>query len=238
MKRVLGFSLAALALLAMVSCQTWNEAALRAARNVAVVSILFDRHVDVSGFENYDSTARGWAKSEGFDLAPAVARIDSALFSTWARSFPFAFVPARQVLDAPEYQALRSDGTKLLDERAVTVPEGYVAIPASAASAKLLAGRFPDVDAFLWAETTYTMLKKGEFKGTEFARLQASLTVTIFDRAGRAVLRHTESAEDSTELRIVTIGVMPASDFSAAAVRATAAASVDMTRWLEGRAER
>jgi hypothetical protein len=238
MKRLLGSLLVVLALAAASACQTYNTAALGAVRSVAVVTIQFDRRVDVSAFENYDSTARGWAKSTEFDLSPAAARIDSAVFSAWARSFSSAFLPERQVLDAPEYQALRTDGTKLLDERAVTVPEGYVAISASAASAKVLAERFPDADAFLWAETAYTLLKKDEFKGTEFARMRADLTVTVFDRGGRAVLRHTVAAEDSSDIRIITIGVIPASDFAAAAVRATAAASVEMARWLEGKTGR
>ncbi len=238
MKRFLKLLLPAFALAAAFSCQTYNEAALGAVRSAAVVSIRFDRLVDVSAFPHYASTARGWAKSAAFDLSPAAARIDSAIFSSYVRSFSFTMVPERQVLDAPEYQALRTDGTKLLDERAVTVPEGYAAIPATAASAKVLAERFPDVDAFLWAETTYTMLKKDEFKGTEFARLEAALTVTVFDRGGRVLVRHTVVAEDSSDIRIVTIAVIPASDFAAAAVRATASASVDMARWLEGRAGR
>jgi hypothetical protein len=238
MKRLLGSLVVVLALLAMVCCQTYNETALRAVRNVAVVSIQLDRNVDVSAFENYDSTARGWAKSAAFDLSPAAARIDSAIFSAWARSFSFAFLPERQLLDASEYQALLADGTKLIDARGVTVPEGYVALPADAATAKALAARFPDTDTFLWAQTTYALLKKGEFKGTEFARMRADLTVTVFDRGGRAILRHTVTAEDPTEMRIITIGVVPASDFAAAAVRATASASVEMARWLEGRAGR
>jgi hypothetical protein len=238
MKRLFGILSVALALLAMVSCQTYNEAALQAVRSVAVVAIQFNRSVDMSAFTHYAATARGWAKSAAFDLSPAAARIDSAVFSAWSRSFSFAFVPERQVLDTPEYQALLTDGTKLFDGQAVTVPEGYVAIPADAASAKVLAGRFPEADAFLWAETTYTLLKKDEFKGTEFARMRADLTVTVFDRGGRAVLRHTVAAEDSSDIRIITIGVIPASDFAAAAVRATAAASVEMARWLEGKTGR
>jgi hypothetical protein len=238
MKRVLGSLAAALALLVMVSCQTYKGAALQAIRTVAVVSIQCDRRIDVTGFEKFDSTARGWLKSEGFDFSPAAARLDSAVFSTYTRSFSSAFLPERQVLDAPGYQALGTDGTKLLDARAIAMPEGYVAIPATAASAKTLAERFPDVDAFLWVQTTYTLLKKDAFKGTEFARMRADLTVTILDRQGRAVLRHTVAVEDSTELRIVTVGIMPAADFAAAAIRATASASVEMARWLEDRAAR
>jgi hypothetical protein len=251
MKRFIGILLAALAMLAMVSCQTWNGAALRKVRSVAVVSIQFDRNVDVSGFQNYDSTPRGgWVKwadfdlmvrglvtSADFDLAPAAATIDAEIFSVWPRSFTSAFVPERQVLDAPEYRALLTDGTKLLDRRAFTVPEGYVAIPSNAASVKVLAGRFPDADAFLWVKTTYRLLPRSELARTVFARMRADLTVTLFDRGGRVVLRHTESAEDSTDISVYMFGFSD-SKSSAAAVRATAAASVEMARWLEGRAGR
>ena len=187
-------------------------------------------------FENYDSTARGWMRSETFDLSPALARIDSAIFSTYARSFPFAFVPERQLLATSEYQALGTDGTTLLDERAIAVPEGYVRLPATAEAAKTLAARLPDADGFLWAQVTYKLLKKDEFEGTVYARMRADLTLTVYDRQGRAMLRHVAAGIDSTVLEIVTLGIMPASDFSAAAIRATALASADMARWLEDRA--
>jgi hypothetical protein len=158
MKRFLMTSLVALVLSAAFSCQTYNGTALQAVQTVAVVSIQCDRRIDVSGFANFESTARGWMKSEAFDLSPAVARLDSAVFTAYARSVRFAFVPERQLLDTPEYQAIGTDGTKLLDERAIAVPEGYVRLSATAASAKMLAERLPDADGFLWAQVTYTLV--------------------------------------------------------------------------------
>ena len=238
MKRFPKLLLPALALAGTISCQTYDGAALQAVRTVAVVSVQCDRRIDVAEFENFDSTARGWTRSERFDLSPALARIDSAIFSTYARSLPFAFVPERQLLAAPEYQALGTDGTTLRDERAIAVPEGYVRLPASAEAAKTLAARLPDADGFLWAQVSYKLLKKDEFEGTLYARMRADLTLTVYDRKGRAMLRHVAAGIDSTVLEIVTLGIMPASDFSAAAIRATALAGADMARWLEDRAAR
>lgn len=238
MKWFLKLLLPALALVVTISCQTYDRAMLQEVRTVAVVSIQCDRRVDVAEFRTFDSTARGWARSETFDLSPAVARIDSSVFSTYARSLPFSFVPEQQLLAAPEYQALATDGTTLRDERAIAVPEGYVRLPAGAEAAKTLAARLPDVDGFLWAQVTYKLLKKDEFEGTLYARMRADLTLTVFDRQGRALLRHVASGIDSTVLEIAVLSIMPASDFSTAAIRATALAGADMARWLEDQAGR
>jgi hypothetical protein len=238
MMRFAKIALPALALAALASCQTYQQAAIAALRNVAVVSVQVDRRFDTSAIEEFRPFARDWPKSPSFDLVPAANRVATSVFASYARSLPVTFVPEQQLLAMPAYQALATDGTMLLEAKDVTVATGYAALPADATTAKALAERFPDVDAFLWAQVTCTLVDKGAFKGTRFVRVRADLTLTAFDRRGRAILRHTEGAEDSTEMRIPTISMVPPGDFAAAAHRATAAASSDMSRWLEKRSAR
>ena len=87
-------------------------------------------------------------------------------------------------------------------------------------------------------EVAYTIVVKNEFMGTLFANMRADLTVTVLDRGARVILRHTESAEDATELKIVSLGMLPAADVAAAALRATGRAGTGMAGWLQARGAR
>ncbi len=102
-------------------------------------------------------------------------------------------------------------------------------------SALEVIARFPEVNGFLWAEVAYTLVKKNTFHGTSDAAMRADLTLTILDRRGRGILRHTESAEDDVELRVISIGTQRIPDVASAVVRATARASAEMAQWLGAR---
>ena len=121
----------------------------------------------------------------------------------------------------------------------MTLPAGYLPVPVDNRKAvKELISRFPEVNGFLWAEVTYTLVPKVQFKGIETASMRADLTITILDRKARGILRHTEIAEDDTEIRISAIGMLRTADIASAAARATARVSAGMARWLEDRSSR
>jgi hypothetical protein len=203
---------------------------------VAVISIQCSRLVDMGGDTEWMGTAKEWVRSEKFDLVPAAARVRSDLFNTYASSLPFTIVGERSLLDSEVYQGLGSGGIALLPGRDVAVPSGY--LPVSLDNRKgvqELIARFPEVNGFLWAEVTYTLVKKTAFHGTNIAAMRADLTITILDRKARGILRHTEFAEDKTEFRIPAINRLELTDVTSAIVRATAGASAKMARWLEVR---
>ncbi|OHD68804.1 MAG: hypothetical protein A2177_10130 [Spirochaetes bacterium RBG_13_68_11] len=230
------YLLPALALLATVSCATYNGAAMQSVGDVAVISIQCYRSVATGDDKEWAATAKVWTRAEAFDLAPAAASISTDVFGAFARSLPFKLVGERSLLDSEAYLGLGSGGITLLRENEVTVPTGY--LPLSLDNRKGITeviARFPEVNGFLWAEVKYTLAKKNTFHGTAFARMRADLTLTILDRGGRGILRHTESAEDTTDLRIIAVGMLKLSDVSSAAARATARVSAEMARWLEAR---
>ena len=145
----------------------------------------------------------------------------------------------RRLLDSEAYQGLGAAGIALIPAKAVTVPPGYLPVPLDNRRAVSgLIARFPDVTGFLWAEVAYTLVKKNTFHGTVTAAMRADLTLTVLDRTGRGILRHTESAEDPSDMRIPAISYLKLSDVSSAAFRATSRASALMARWLEGKSVR
>lgn len=236
MRPVFRIVLGAAMVCATVSCATYNKAAMRSVGDVAVISIQCSRLVDMGEDTEWAGAAKEWVRSERFDLVPAAARVRSDLFNTYARSLPFTLAEEQPLLDSEVYQGLGSGGIALLPEREVAVPAGY--LPVSLDDGKgvqELIARFPEVNGFLWTEVTYTLVKKTEFHGTYIAAMRADLTVTILDRRGRGILRHTEFSEDELEFRIVAIGTLKIPDVASAIVRATARASANMARWLEAR---
>lgn len=236
MKRTMRYLLPTLALLATVSCATYDRVAMQSAGDVAVISIQCNRLVATGDDKEWAATAKVWAGSDAFDLAPSAARISTDLFGAYMHSLPFKLVGERTLLDSEAYQGLGSGGIKLLPANEVTVPTGY--LPLSLDNRKGIdevIARFPEVNGFLWAEVTYTLVKKNTFHGTATATMRADLTITILDRNGRGILRHTESAEDTTDLTILVIGALKLSDISSAATRATSRVSAEMARWLEAR---
>jgi hypothetical protein len=239
MKRTTRYLLPAIALLATVSCATYNGKAMQSIGEVAVVSIQCSRLVDASADSGWKGTVKAWARSEKFDLAPAASRLRTDLFGAFAKSLPFTLVGEQVLLNSEAYRGLDDGVIKMLPAKDVTLPTGYLPVSLqSRKNMKELAARFPAVDGFALVEVTYSLLKKDTFQGFDFAAMRADLTVTILDRKGRGMLRHTELAEDSTQFRIGGIQMVRIEDAAAAAVRATARASTEMARWLEAKAAR
>ena len=178
MKRTLRYLLPALVILATVSCATYNRAAVQSVGDVAVVSIQCRRLVGTGDQTGWAGTAKFWARSESFDLAPAAARIRSDLFGAYARSLPFTLVDEQALLGSDAYQGLGSDGITLLPAKDMTLPSGYLPVSLDdRKGVKELISRFPEVQGFLWAEVAYTLAKRGDFMGVEIARMRADLTI-------------------------------------------------------------
>lgn len=240
MKRTIGFLLPSLALLATVSCATlYDTEALRSVGSVAVISIQASRSIIVEGDNELANAARAWARGDTLDLVPAAERVRSDLFGRLESPLPFTLEAELSLLASEAYQGLGADGIELLSPRQAAVPPGYLAVPlAKRKVVKELIDRFPDMNGFLWAEVSYTLLVKNVFMGTLFATVRADYTITVVDRGARTILRHTESEEDSTEMRIPAVSALRTSDVAAAALRATGRAGADMASWLEARGAR
>jgi hypothetical protein len=239
MMRTVRYLLPVLVLLGAASCATYNAKVLQSVGDVAVISIQCRRLVETGGVSGWESTAKAWAKSEAFDLVPAASRVRSDVFGVYADSLPCSFVDEQELLASEAYQGLGSDGVAMLSRKEFSLPEGY--LPVSSDSRKgvqKLISRLPEAEGFLWAEVTYSLDLKDEFIGFQFATMKATLTLTILDRRGRGALRHTEIADDPTDLRIGGIGAMSYADVASAAMRATTQASAAMARWLEDHAAR
>jgi hypothetical protein len=239
MKRTIRYLLSVFAVLATVSCATYGGKAMRSIGEVAVISIQCNRIVDASADSAWKGSARAWPKSEKFDLGPAAARLRSDIFGAYAASLPFTLVDEQSLLSSEAYLGL-GDGTIVMrSAKDTTLPTGYLPVSSKGrTSLKELIARFPDVNGFLWAEVSYTFVKKRTFTGFDFAAMRADLTVTVLDRNGRGILRHTEIAEDPTEFRIAAIQMVRAEDVAASANRATARASAAMAGWLEAKGSR
>ena len=240
MKRTIRCLLPSLALLATVSCATlYDTEALQSVGNVAVISIQAHRNVVVEGDDDLATAARGWARGDSLDLVPAAERVRSDLFGRLESPLPFTLAAELSLLASEAYQGLGADGIELLSPRQAAVPPGYLAVPPAKRNVvKELIARFPDVDGFLWAEVSYTIVVKNVFMGTLFATMRADLTITVVDRSARTILRHMESAEDPTEMKIPVVSVLKTSEVAAAALRATGRAGTDMASWLEARSAR
>jgi hypothetical protein len=239
MKRTMRYLLPVLVMLATASCATYNRAAVQSVGDVAVVSIQCRRLVETGDRTDWAGLAKTWRRSEEFDLVPAAARIRGDLFGTYVRLLPFTFIDEQSLLASESYQGLGSSGIAMLPERDVTLPAGYLPVPLDNRKAvRELISRFPEVNGFLWAEVTYTLVPKVQFKGTDTAAMRADLTITILDRKSRGILRHTEIAEDDAEIRISAIAMVRTADIVSAADRATRRASAEMARWLEDRSSR
>lgn len=230
----------ALAILATVSCATqYQTDAVRSLGTVAVVSVRCDRLIDMGGNKDFQNAAKLWARSETFDLAPAAARIRSDVFGTYARFLPFRLADERELLESEGYRSLASDGVALLSAREASVPPGYLAVAnARRRDVAETIARLPAADGYLWAEVRFSLVTRSEFMGTVYASMRADLTVTVYDRAARAILSRTEYAEDPAEMRIPLIGMANPADFAAGALRAAGRASLKLADWLEGRAAR
>ena len=126
MKRTVRYLLPALALLATVSCATYDTAAMQSVGDVAVISIQCNRLVATGDDKEWAATAKVWAGSDAFDLVPSAARISTDLFGAYTRSLPFKLVGERTLLDSEAYQGLGSGGIKLLPAKEVTVPTGHL----------------------------------------------------------------------------------------------------------------
>jgi hypothetical protein len=206
---------------------------------VAVISIQAHRNVVVEGDDDLATAARGWARGDSLDLVPAAERVRSDLFGRLESPLPFTLAAELSLLASEAYQGLGADGIELLSPRQAAVPPGYLAVPPAKRNVvKELIARFPDVDGFLWAEVSYTIVVKNVFMGTLFATMRADLTITVVDRSARTILRHMESAEDPTEMKIPVVSVLKTSEVAAAALRATGRAGTDMASWLEARSAR
>jgi len=239
MKRTTGNLLLAIALLATVSCATYNGKAMQSVGEAAVISIQCNRLVDMGSDKEFEAIAKLWVKSEAFDLGLAAARVNSDLFGAYARSLPFKLIGEQRLLSSDTYKAIGSGGIAMIPAQQVNVPPGYfpVSLDNSKGVRELIA-RFPEVNGFVWVEVRYALVKNSTFVGTVIASMRADLTLTVLDRSGRGVLRHTETGEDPDDLRIPDIGYVKPSYVAAAAVRATARASAAMARWLEAKGAR
>jgi hypothetical protein len=233
MKRILGYLLPALSMLALVSCQTYNATVLRSIGNVAVVSVQCGRLLDTGDDAELSAAAKMWARTEDFDLSSAAGQIRHDVFSVYARSFPFTLSDERPLLDSDAYKGLASGAIGLLTERQVTVPTGYLPLSIDDTKGiKELIARFPDVNGFLWAEVTYALQKTNDRIGFTTVRMRADLTITILDRRGRAILRHTQATQSASDMRIYVVAAMNLADVAEEAARATEKASADMADWL------
>lgn len=239
MKRIMSCVLPAIALLATVSCATYKGNAMRSVGEVAVVSIQCNRLIDVSADVSWKGTVKSWARSDSFDLSFVASRVRSDVFGSYARSLPFTLIGEQALLESEAYRGLDDGTIRMLPAKDFTLPAGYLPLPLnSRADVKKMIARLPDANGFLWVEVTYTLLKKGSFKGFDFAAMRADLTLSILDRGGRSLLRHTEIGEDQTEFRIGGIQMVRTEEIVAAVVRATERASTQMSRWLEAKGSR
>jgi hypothetical protein len=239
MKRTIGYLLPVFAVLAAVSCATYGGEAMRSFGEVAVISIRCNRIIDASADSAWKGTARAWPKSGKFDLGPTAARLRSDIFGAYADSLPFSLVDEQSLLDSEAYLGLGDGTIAMLPAKDTTLPAGYLPVSSKdRKSLKELFARFPTVNGFLWAEVSYSFVKKRTFTGFDFAAVRADLTITVLDRNGRGILRHTAIAEDPTEYRIGAIQRVRAEDIAASADRATTLASAAMARWLEAKSVR
>jgi hypothetical protein len=213
MNKVAGGSLVLFVGLLFIGCSSFDKELVAKVKQAAVYSISINKQVDISDLTDSNSTGVGLpvgslasiftalAQSDKFDLRPLVEKIHGDMFKSYAKSLPFPLVAEDTVLANEEYRLIAKQKTATASY--FIAPAGYPVKVLDDSTAKVLAGMFPDIDAFISLGLKFRLEKAHSFGPYASAQIKAYLRFIVLNRDGKTVFQDLESGESDDTIAVV-----------------------------------
>ena len=226
----------ALLLAGFVSCSSINKELIRSVKNVAVISIVFDKNVDVSDVSS-DAGVLGLisslAQNDKFRLDTEVESFKKTLFADYADYFPFKLAAENTIISQKEYQQL---------VKATLGRNNNLVTPAKYAKLDLSQGNdinsglqaAPTADGIMIVRVHYALQKTlVGVMGVGTANVNAYVTLIVLNKSGREVLVLNQWAASDNTLSYAFGGVFKGDDVIPLVKEATKNVMKSMADWLK-----
>ena len=216
----------------MLASLTFFANAQDSKKKVALTTISVNKTIDFSELNSDAAMVASicaMANDEDFNLQPVLDKFKTALLEEWVPQLPIELIPESEILSNEEYknfQTVRYDPTDKNDINSklfgsVLLPEGYrymtqcigilksKKIVATADETRILQV-FPTADGVLFAELSFAFVPKLAIGGMGTAKIDARVTLTLFNKEGKVALRVFETA--SSDKKVAMIKGVPVVD--------------------------
>lgn len=184
-----------------------------AQKKVGVVTCMVDKQIDVSQLGGVGAVAfvATLAGDDNFDLTSVLNNFHDVFFKEYAKSFPFEIVPEETVLGNEAYQNYEDkhkedDGsdTNKFFQRYITYGDYKAMNPSVVKNEKSNQYRLmqifkDDLDGVMFVDLTYAFVPKLAVT----AKVQASISLALYDKEGKKVFRIFESAVSKKTVGLV-----------------------------------
>jgi hypothetical protein len=171
-------------------------------KKVAVVTFYADKMVDLSdmGLATLASIA-DLQNDPDFNLKPLLAKYHDRFFNTYAKQFPFEFVPEATVTGNTAYQAFKPAFLGIDQNMGLRFQpyDNYVAVDPTWNKKNLdaMLSLFPDADGIMFVYIKFALNKGYGIGGTATTKMQAYTHIVLYNKKGGKVFGINEHANSS-----------------------------------------
>jgi hypothetical protein len=234
MKMILRAAAILLSMTVLISCSSINKELIRSVKNVAVVSIVFDKKVDVSSVSSgILGMVSSIAQNDKFKLDAQTEEFKNKLFKDYSSFFPFKIMDESTVINQKEYQQVYN--TTQSRKGVLTTPAKYAALDLSQSDDVQKALRAaPLAEGVMLVRVYYALQKTGlEMMGVGTARVQAYCTIIVFNKTGKEVLVINQWAQSDGTLTYALGGVFQGDEVIPLAKDASEKVMISISDWLQ-----
>jgi hypothetical protein len=218
------------------SCSSMNKELIRSVKTVAVVSIVFDKKVDVSAVSS-DAGLLGkissLAQGDKFKLDAEAGAFKTILFREYSDYFPFKVLPESSVVNAKEYQqAFRATQ----DRKSYLVgPAKYALLDLSQSGdvPKALQAA-PNAEGVMLIRVYFALQKTGlSAMGFGTARVHAYASMIVFNKSGKDIMMINQWAASDKTLSFALGGVFNGDEVIPLVKEASRNVMIAIKDWLQ-----
>lgn len=236
MKGLIRMLFLALIIAGFVSCSSINKELIRSVKNVAVISIVFDKKVDVSGVSSgagLVGLVSSLAQNNKFKLDTEVNQFKDQLFKNYSSYFPFKLMSESVVLNQKEYQQVFKSTQSRRGE--LVAPVKYAVLDLSKSEDyKLSLQAAPNAEGVMLVRVHFALQKTGlEMMGVGAANVYAYASIIVFNKSGKDILVINQWASSDGTLTYALDGVFNGDEVIPLAKQASKNVMAGIKQWLE-----
>jgi hypothetical protein len=217
------------------SCATLNKEYLKSVQNVALVTVMCDKHVDMSEFSGIASVVSHFAQFERFSLKPICLEIKNNIFGKNASKFPFHLIPENKIITTDGYRALTQTFLHQFgDTLQYDVPDGYTSVQYNNDSdLEQIFNKIPQADGTMIVLAKFHLRKGMEILGFGSAKIRTRLGIVVKNRQNKDVINAELLGESQHEVRYALGGAFDAADVQPLCLEAVQDALFQFDKWVQ-----
>jgi hypothetical protein len=224
-----------LAVLFMSGCATFNKEYLKTVNQVALVSVITDKRIDMTDFSGLAAVLSKEFQGSQFNLQPVCTEIKNNLFTKNVEKFPFQLLPEKRVINSAGYKQLKQEfDNKFANYLYHEVPKGYTVVRyTNDADLEKVFRLLPESDGTMVVVATFKLKKLGEFLGFGSADLRTYLAVVVKNRQNKDVIKKIFLGKSQHKIKYSLGGIFDATDVQPLCLEATQDALYQFDKWVK-----